>query len=102
MLIVVSKSSWRNGYDSILKIAEKVTEKGEKVAVLHIQDACVAATQIEHCRRLRDKGIDAYVLKADCEARGIEDKVNESVKMVDYKEWVALVMEQHSKIVSWT
>jgi len=102
MLIILSKSQSVNDYNSILKIAEKISEKGEKVAILHIQDACIAATMDEYCKRLAEGRIDAYVLSSDCEARGLLEKVGRDVKIVDYKGWVRLVMNQHNRIVSWT
>jgi len=102
MLIILSKSQLVNDYDSILKIAEKIREKGEKVAILHIQDACIVATMDEHCKRLTEERIDAYVLSGDCEARGLLEKVGRDIKIVDYKGWVRLVMKEHDKIISWT
>jgi len=102
MLIILSKSQSVNSYDSTLKIAEKASEKGEKVAILHIQDACIAATIDEYCKRLAEGRIDAYVLKSDLEARGLLEKVGIDVKIVDYKGWVRLVMKEHDKIISWS
>ena len=102
MLIILSKSPSVNGYDSILKIAERAREKREKVAILHIQDACIAATLDEYCERLAEERIGAYVLRGDCEARGLLEKVGRDVKIVDYKGWVRLVMKEHDKIISWT
>lgn len=102
MLIILSKASLVNDYDSILKIAEKASEKGEKVAILHVQDACIAATMDEYCERLAEGRIDAYVLRADCETRGLLEKVRRDVKIVDYKGWVRLIMKEHDKVISWT
>lgn len=102
MLIIFSKSQSVEGYDSILKIAEKISEKGEKVAILHVQDACIAATMDEYCDRLAEERIETYVLRSDCEARGLLEKVGRDVKIVDYKGWVRLVMKEHDKIISWT
>lgn len=102
MLIILSKSQLVNDYDSILKIAKKAREKGKKVAILHIQDACIATTMDEYCERLAEGRIDAYVLRADCEARGLLEKVGRDIKIVDYKGWVRLVMEEHDKVISWT
>lgn len=99
MLIILSKSPSVNCYDSILKIAEKAREK---VAILHIQDACIAATMDEYCERLAEGRINSYVLRADCEARGLLEKVGRDIKAIDYKEWVDLLMKKHDKIVSWT
>jgi len=102
MLIILSKSQSVNDYNSILKIAEKASEKGEKVVILHIQDACIVATLDEYCKRLAEGRIDAYVLSGDCEARGLLEKVGRDVKIVDYKGWVRLVMKEHDKIISWS
>jgi len=102
MLIILSKSPSVNGYDSILKIAEKASEKGENVAILHIQDACTAVSLDEHCERLAERRINAYVLRADCQARGLLEKVGRDVKVIDYQEWIKLLMKEHNKIVSWT
>lgn len=102
MLIILSKSPSVNGFDSILELAENASEKGEKVAILHIQDACNAVTLDEYCKRLAVGRINAYVLRADCEARGLVKKIGRDIKIVDYKGWVRLVMKEHQKIVSWT
>jgi len=102
LLIILTKSPAVGDYNSVLEIVTNAVEKGEKVAVLHVQDACIAATLDEYCERLAEERIDAYVLRADCEARGLLDKVGREVKIIDYKEWVKLVMKTHSTIVSWT
>jgi len=102
VLVILSKSPSLNGYDSISKIAEKATAKGEKAAFLHIQDACIAATINEYCDKLAENKIDIYALKADCEARGLVEKVSGKVRVIDYKQWVRLLMTEHKKIVSWT
>lgn len=102
MLIIVSKSPWSESHGSVLEIARKAAENGEKVAVLYIQDACIAATVNEYCDKLAENKIEVYALKADCEARGLVRKVNRKVKLIDYKQWVKLVMTKHKKIVSWT
>lgn len=102
MLIILSKSPTIGDYNSIIEIAEKAVERGEKVAVLHVQDSCLATTVDEYCEKLAEERIDAYVLRADCEARGLLEKVGRDVKFIDYREWVELVMGTHNKIVSWT
>jgi sulfur relay protein TusB/DsrH len=102
MLIILSKSPRAENYDSILEIARKTAANGEKVAVLYIQDACIATTMNEYCDRLFENRIDVYALKADCEARGLIDKLRPKVKVIDYKQWVKLVMMTHDKIISWT
>jgi sulfur relay protein TusB/DsrH len=102
MLIILSKSPFASSYESVLKLAENASSKGEKVAVLHIQDACVAATMERHCMRLADARIRLYALKTDCEARGLLDKLGKDVKVIDHREWVRLLMKDRENIVSWT
>lgn len=102
ILIILSRSPWAQNYDSVLAVAEGIVDKGGKVDVLLIQDACMAATIAEFCGRLAKKHIGVYALKADCEARGLTRKVNGGIDLIDYKEWVRLVMTGHEKIVSWT
>ena len=101
MLIILSKSPRAENYGSILEIARKAAENGEKVAVLHIQDACIATTINEYCDKLAENKIDIYALKVDCEARGLVGKVKEKVRIIDYKQWVKLVLVEHKNIISW-
>jgi len=102
MLIILTKSPWTEDYGSIIEMAKKAAESKEKVAVLHMQDACIAATINQPCDRLAENKIDIYALKADCEVRGLIEKVSRRVKLIDYKQCVKLVMTKHKKIVSWT
>jgi sulfur relay protein TusB/DsrH len=102
MLVVLSKSPWAENLGFILEAAEKLEAKGEKVAVLHIQDAVIATTMSEYCNRLADSNVEVYALKTDCEARGLLEKVNPKVKLIDHKQWVKLMMAEHDKIISWT
>ncbi len=102
MLIVLSKSPWAENLGFILEAAEKTISKGEKVAVMHIQDAVVAATLSEYCTRLTDHDVEVYALRTDCEARGLLGKVSSKAKIIDYSKWVKLMMTEHDKIVSWT
>ena len=99
MLLILSKSPFSAQYESFLEIASKAASK-EKVGILHIQDACIAATLDEYCRKAVDNGVNLYVLKEDCQARGLLEKVQRSVKIVDYEGWVKLVMDEYEKIVS--
>ena len=102
MLIILGKSPFVGDYASILDIALRAVQKGEKVGVLHIHDSCIALTSDEYSKKLVDAGLNVYVLKADCEARGLLKKIKKEVKIVDYKDWVKLVMDKHDRIVSWT
>ena len=102
MLIILSKSPFVGNYDSILDMASEAVRKGEKVGVLHIHDSCIALTLDKYFKKLVDAGLNVYALKADCEARGLLKKVKKGVKIVDYKGWVKLVMDEYDRIVSWT
>lgn len=102
MLIILNRSPWAENWSFILEIAKKMVDKGEKVAVLHVQDACIAATISEYCDKLADNNVEVYALSADCEARGLLGKVHPKAKTIDYRQWVNLMMNEHDKIVSWT
>ena len=102
MLIILSKSPFKSDYESLIKLVSRAAEKGENVAILHIQDACTAVTLDRYLKRVILSGIELYVLKEDCEARGLLQKIKNEVRIVDYKGWVDLVMNKHDKIVSWT
>jgi len=101
-LIILSKSPFVGDYASILAIALRAAQKGEKVGVLHIHDSCIALTSDAYSEKLVDAGLKVYALKADCEARGLLKKIKKGVKIVDYNDWVKLVMDEYDRIVSWT
>lgn len=101
MLFISSKSHFLEQYESFLEIArEAARKKTEKVGVLHVQDACAAVTSVEYCKRALDDGLNLYVLKEDCQARGLLEKVAKNVEVVTYKGWVKLVVDEYKKIVS--
>lgn len=102
MLITLSKSPFTSDYESLVKLVSKAVEKGEKVAILHIQDACIAVTSDRYLKKVMSSGIEVYALRADCEARGLLEKIKSGVRTVDYKGWVDLVMNKHDKVSSWT
>jgi len=102
MLIIWSKSLFISDYESLIQLVSRAVEKGENVAILHIQDACTAVTLDRYLKRVIPLGIEVYALKEDCEARGLLQKIKNEVRTVDYKGWVDLVMNKHDKIVSWT
>ena len=102
MLIILSKSPFVGDYTSILDIALGAVQKGERVGVLHIHDSCTALTSGEYSKKLVDAGLNVYALKADCKARGLLKKIKKRVKIVDYRDWVKLVMDEYDRIVSWT
>ena len=87
---------------SILKLAGKLAEKSEEIVFLHIQEACKATTSAEYCDKLAEANIKVYALKADVESRRLTGKTSLGVELVDYKQWVSLLMDKHDRIVSWT
>jgi sulfur relay protein TusB/DsrH len=101
LLIILSKSPFVYDYASIFDMALRAVQKGEKVGVMHIHDSCMALTSGKYSKKLVDAGLKVYALKADCEARGLIKKIKEGVKIVDYKDWVRLVMDKYDRTVSW-
>ena len=101
MLVILSKSFSANNGTSILDIALKAAKEGEKVGILHIHDSCIMLTSDQYYKKLVNAGLNVYALKADCEARGLLKKTK-GVKLITYREWVQLVMNEYKKIVSWT
>lgn len=99
MLLILGKSPFHQQYESFLEIAHNAVREA-KVGILHIQDACIAATLDQYCRKAVDNGVNLYVLKEDCQARGLLEKVQKSVKVVNYEAWVKLVMDEYERIVS--
>ena len=87
---------------SIFKLAGKLVEKREEIALLHIQEACKATTSSEYCSKLQEASIKVYALRADVEARKLSKKMHPSVELIDYKQWISLLMDKHDKVVSWT
>ena len=101
MLILLNKSPFLDGDGTILDIARRAHQRGEKVGVLHIHDSCIALTLEEYVKRFVETEVGVYALKADCEARGLMKKIVKGVNVVDYKDWVKLLMDEHDRIVSW-
>ncbi len=87
---------------SIFKLAGKLVEKREEIALLHIQEACRATTSSEYCSKLREASIKIYALRGDVETRKLTGKMPPSVELIDYEQWISLLMDQHGKVVSWT
>jgi tRNA 2-thiouridine synthesizing protein B len=99
MLHIVNKSSSdRSTLDGCLRFT------ADGAGVLLIEDGVYAATRGNIAEvKLRDamgKGIHVYVLQPDLEARGMQDKVMDGVRTVDYGGFVDLVAE-HNNCQSW-
>ncbi len=102
MLIIMSKFTPAEDSVTIIKLAGKLAEKGEEIAFLHIQEACKATTSAEYCSKLLEAKIKVYALKADVEARKLIGKMSQGVELIDYRQWVSLLMDEHDRVVSWT
>ncbi|MHB1231230.1 MAG: sulfurtransferase complex subunit TusB [Burkholderiales bacterium] len=100
MLHIVNKSPFENRtLDSCLRIMGK----DQSAALLLTEDAVFAATKgnvIEGTIKDAMGKIKIYALWPDVEARGMQDRVLEGIKMVDYGGFVDLVVE-HSNCQSW-
>jgi tRNA 2-thiouridine synthesizing protein B len=98
MLHTVNKSpSERNTLDSCLAHVKKGS------AILLIEDGVYAATKgTDTAKKLEAamKTVPVYVLQPDVEARGMNGRVLDGVKLVDYGGFVDLVAE-HPTVQSW-
>ena len=98
MLHTVNKSPFaHNTLDTCLKFARPGS------AVLLIEDGVYAAArdtavskQVEEAM----KSVAVYALKPDLDARGMQNRVLDGVRLVDYGGFVDLVAE-HSAVQSW-
>ncbi len=98
MLHIVNKSPFeRNSLDSCLKHAVKGS------AILLIEDGIFGAlkgTQATARVQAAMKDCAVYVLQPDVDARGMQGRVLDGVKAVDYAGFVDLTT-QHSTVQSW-
>lgn len=99
MLHIVNKSPTENTtLASCLKIA-----RGGHDSLLLTEDAVYAATsgtQAAEQIRAALADVKVYALWPDVEARGIQDRIVDGVKMVDYAGFVDLVVECDN-VQSW-
>jgi len=100
MLHIVNKSPFENrSLDDCLR----VIGAAEGNAVLLTEDAVFAATKgttSESKIKAAMGKVKFFALWPDVEARGMQDRVIEGIKMVDYGGFVDLVAE-HSNCQSW-
>ena len=98
MLHTVNKSPFNhNGFETCLKYVTPGS------AVLLIEDGVYAAakgTVFSEKLQAAIKTVPVYALKPDVEARGIQGRVLDGVKLVDYGGFVDLVAE-HNTVQSW-
>ena len=98
MLHTVNKSPFAH---NALEICLKHAKPGS--AVLLIEDGVYAATTgTAVSQRLLDAlaTVSIYALKPDVEARGMQNRLIDGIKLVDYGGFVDLVVEHHA-VQSW-
>ena len=98
MLHTVNKSPFEhNTLESCLKFARKGS------ALLLIEDGVYAAardTAVSQQVQEALKSVSVYALKPDVEARGMQHRVMDGIRLVDYGGFVDLVAE-HNAVQSW-
>jgi len=98
MLHTVNKSPFEHkALEACLKFAR------EGSAVLLIEDGVYAAakdTAVSKQVQEALKSVSIYALKPDVEARGMQNRVMDGVRLVDYGGFVDLVAE-HNAVQSW-
>ena len=98
LLHTVNKSPFD---DSTLQTCLKFARQGS--AVLLIEDGVYAAardTAVSRQMQEALKSVQVYALKPDVEARGLQSRVMDGIRLVDYEGFVDLVAE-HSAVQSW-
>lgn len=98
LLHIVNKSpTERNTFDSCLQHAKKGS------SILLIEDGIYAAltgTEVSDKVKNAMKEVNIYALAPDINARGMNGRIIEGVKLVDYSGFVDLAAE-HDSIQSW-
>ena len=98
MLHTVNKSPFEHrSLETCLKFAQPGS------AVLLIEDGVYAAArETVLAQQLQEamQRVSVYALKADVEARGMQNRVMDGVRLVDYGGFVDLVVE-HNAVQSW-
>lgn len=97
-LHTVNKSPFQtNSLDRCLQMAK------DGSSVLLIEDGVIGAikgSEISSKIESAMKNVSIYALSPDLEARGIQDRVLDGVKVVDYSGFVDLAAD-HDKVQSW-
>lgn len=98
MLHTVNKSPFEHrALESCLRYARQGS------AVLLIEDGVYAAARdTAVAKQVQEalKSVSIYALKPDLEARGMQTRVMDGVRLVDYEGFVDLVVE-HNAVQSW-
>ncbi len=98
MLHTINKSPFEhNTFETCLKFVHKGS------TVLLIEDGVYAAAKgTAVSKRVEEalKNVSIYALRPDVEARGMQNRVMDGVRLVDYEGFVDLVVE-HNAVQSW-
>lgn len=98
ILHLVNKSPWeRNALSSCLRLAKPGS------ALLLIEDGVYAAQRAGDMAARIEAALGehkVFALQADIDARGLNDRLNPSVTLVDYDGFVQLATE-YDKVQSW-
>ena len=101
MLHIVNKSPFEN---RTLENCLNIITNEQGAALLLTEDGVYAATKGNNAEGSLKKAMDAsvkvYALWPDLEARGMQDRVIEGIKLVDYAGFVDLVAE-HPNNQAW-
>ncbi|OLQ78789.1 sulfurtransferase TusB [Photobacterium proteolyticum] len=69
--------------------------------ILLLQDAVSAGIEKNSwCEAIKKSGVKIYLLEADLAARGLTDKVDNSINVIDFKGFVSIT-EQHESQLKW-
>ena len=98
MLHTVNKSPFDNG---TLQTCLKFARQGSTV-LLSEDGVYAAARDTTVSKQVQEalKSVSIYALRPDVEARGMQDRVMDGVRLVDYEGFVDLVT-QHKAVQSW-
>jgi len=94
-LHIVSKSPFASS-----ALADCLRVCGE-ATILLIEDGVNAAiADNKWIEPLKREGLTVYVLQADCEARGLSQRIDSEFTLTDYAGFVRLCCE-HTPVISW-
>ncbi len=86
---------------SLDEVIGSITSQGHEVGVLLIQDAVFLADKgCSHNEEVNSYGVPLYLAKHHAEERGILDRLEGNVKIVDYPEIIDLMMEEYDRVIS--
>ena len=84
---------------TVFRAAERSAQAGMKVMILFTEGGCRHATDRELVASLSYAG-GLFCLGPDSDSQGLREKIDGSVKLIDYGGWIELV-EACDRIVSW-